>query len=239
MGLFWVKKFLTPFLMPLMLVVYSLGAGVGLLWFSKRQRVGKVLVSVGLVLLLAMSCGELSNSLLRSLEDNYPWLSHPDRSLKWVAVLGGGYRSVVRVVEGVRLYREIPNSTLILCGGGFDGDRDAEAMATVARALGVPMEHMVLELESLDTSQQAVALKKLVGTEPFALVTSASHMSRAMALCKKQGLHPVAAPTERRARQTGTLQDRMLVPNVEALEKMTTVFYEYIGLAWAKIYHGV
>jgi uncharacterized SAM-binding protein YcdF (DUF218 family) len=96
----------------------------------------------------------------------------------------------------------------------------------------------VLESESLDTSQQALALKKLVGTEPFALVTSASHMSRAMALCKKQGLHPVAAPTEHRARQTAIPPDGLWVPKVDGLKKMTTVFYEYIGLAWARIYDG-
>ena len=139
MSLFWVKKFLTPFLMPLLLVVYCLAAGVGLLWFSRRQRLGKMLVSAGLLLLLALSCEVVSNSLLRNLEDNYPVLSHPDRSIKWVAVLGGGHnfdpafplfdsatpKSMVRVFEGVRLYREIPNGRLILCGGGFDGDTDA------------------------------------------------------------------------------------------------------------------
>jgi len=253
MSLFWVKKFLTPFLMPLLLVVYGLAAGVGLLWFSRRQRLGKMLVSAGLLLLLALSCEAVSNSLLRNLEDNYPILSHPDRSIKWVAVLGGGHnldpalplfdsatpKSMVRVFEGVRLYREISNGRLILCGGGFDGDTDAEAMARVARALGVPEEHLVLESESLDTAQQALALKKLVGTEPFALVTSASHMSRAMALCERQGLHPIAAPTEHRARQNAILRDGMWVPSVEGLKKMTTVFYEYIGLVWAKLHHGV
>jgi uncharacterized SAM-binding protein YcdF (DUF218 family) len=64
-------------------------------------------------------------------------------------------------------------------------------------------------------------------------------MSRAMALCKKQGLHPVAAPTDYRARQTAIPPDDMWVPNVDALKKMTTVFYEYIGLAWAKLNDGV
>ena len=67
MSLFWVKKFLTPFLMPLLLVVYSLAAGVGLLWFSRRQRLGKMLVSAGLLLLLALSCDVVSNSLLMEL----------------------------------------------------------------------------------------------------------------------------------------------------------------------------
>jgi len=111
-------------------------------------------------------------------------------------------------------------------------------MARVARAMGVPEEHLVLESESVDTAQQALALKKLVGTEPFALVTSASHMTRAMALCKKQGLHPVAAPTEHCVRQTAIPPDGLWVPKVDGLKKMTTVFYEYIGLAWARIYYG-
>ena len=41
-----------------------------------------------------------------------------------------------------------------------------------------------------------MVVKEIVGKDKFILVTSASHMLRAMALFRKQGMEPIPAPTD-------------------------------------------
>ena len=51
-----------------------------------------------------------------------------------------------RVVEGVRLYKAIPGSKLLLSGGGvFDPVPEAEVMAQIAVLLGVKPQDIRLE----------------------------------------------------------------------------------------------
>jgi len=72
--------------------------------------------------------------------------------IKFIIVLGGGHVSdpklpitsqitkntLVRLVEGIRLYRKHTNSKLILSGGSVYGSvTNAEIMADVAKELGV------------------------------------------------------------------------------------------------------
>ncbi len=99
---------------------------------------------------------------------------------------------MVRLIEGVRLHREIPGSKLILSG---DND-SAEGMATMAEALGVSGEDIVPAFEPRDTEEESQQIAPIVGAQRFILVTSASHMPRAMGLFRKRGLQPIAAPTD-------------------------------------------
>ena len=102
-----------------------------------------------------------------------------------------------RVVEGVRLYKTIPGSKLLLSGGRvFDPVPEAEVMAQIAELLGVKSQDISLESDSRDTADQAVIIGKRIGRERFILVTSAAHMPRSMALFKKRGLQPIPAPTD-------------------------------------------
>jgi uncharacterized SAM-binding protein YcdF (DUF218 family) len=126
-------------------------------------------------------------------------------SVKWVVVLGGGNipdpkipvtsqlseESMVRLIEAVRLHNKIPESKLVLSGGGVSGlIPSAETMSRVAKTIGVNQEDLVLETDSKDTEDQARLIKPIVGNEEFILVTSAAHMPRSMALFKKLGCNP-------------------------------------------------
>ena len=102
-----------------------------------------------------------------------------------------------RVVEGVRLYKAIPGSKLLLSGGAvFDPVPEAEVMARIAVLLGVKPQDISLEPDSRDTADEAEIIAKMIGRERFILVTSASHMPRSMALFRKRGLQPIPAPTD-------------------------------------------
>ena len=260
MTAFMLKKILSRFFFPLPICILVLLLGLALLWFTKRQKSGKILVTVGTILLLLLSYNAVTESLLRGLERSYLPLSLAGTSdpqpgaiatpVKWIVVLGGGHTAdpkvplssqldrstMVRLVEGVLLYRKNPGSKLIVSGGRIDGSiSDAELMSKVARAIGVPQQDIVLEDQSWDTEDEARVVKSLVQNDAFILVTSASHMLRSMKLFESHGMHPVAGPTDFLVRDTETFSAESVFPEPNSLVKATRLVYEYLGLAWLKV----
>ena len=251
------RKLLQLSLMPLSLCVELLLVGLLLLWFSRWQRLGKVLVTLGTVLLLAVSSTTIPDLILEPLESRYPparpaeLQAGPEGAAPWfIVVLAGGCRadprlplssyltleSQARLVEGIILYRQLPGSRLVLSGGGLMATgAEARAMAEVARALGVNPQDLVLEGGSRHTEDQAHNLKKLLGDRPFWLVTSAAHLPRALALFRKQGLKPIPAPAGNLARKVEKFSLFGLVPGSGGVKNAETAWHEYLGLAWLKL----
>lgn len=67
----------------------------------------------------------------------------------------------------------------------------AEAGARVAESLGVPRSAIITLDSPKDTEEEAAAVKQAIGDAPFLLVTSASHLPRAMIFFERVGLHPL------------------------------------------------
>lgn len=254
------KKIVGHIFLPVPLCVEILLLGLLLLWFTRRQRTGKVLVTLAAALLAGFGYYGVSSRILLPLERAYPPLADEAAaaalargdggSLRWIVVLGGGHRSdpavpitsqlsdasLGRIVEAVRLYREFPGAKLVLSGGHYgDPVSDARAMARVAETLGVLPDRIVLEGWALDTKDQAREIKAIVGDDPFLLVTCASHMPRSMAILRGQGLRPVAAPAHYLARKRQGFHPGALFPDAEGLQAAERAVYEYLGLLWAEL----
>jgi uncharacterized SAM-binding protein YcdF (DUF218 family) len=112
-------------------------------------------------------------------------------------------QGALRVLEGARLYRLLQQPTVIVSGGvtsPVPGSRpESEAMRDAIVQLGVPPDHVVLESESKTTRDEAIVIKQLLrerGDRPIVLVTSPTHMGRALGVFRSVGLNPVpsAAP---------------------------------------------
>jgi uncharacterized SAM-binding protein YcdF (DUF218 family) len=170
--------------------------------------------------------------------------------VKWVVVLGGGHISdpklpatgqigattLARLVEGIRIYHQLPDGKLLLSGGAvYDPTSNAEIMAKVALVLGVPKEALILESDSKDTKDQARIIHQLLGDDEFILVTSASHMPRSIALFRKMGMKPVPAPADHLVRKYQEISPAVFFPRAAELKKMERAFHEYLGLVWAKL----
>jgi len=250
--MFMFKKIVSQFLLPLPVVIWFLLSGLVFLWFTKRQTLGRILVTCGLVLLYLFSHWSLADRLLSPIEKRYPY---EERDLvtdppAYIVVLGGGHTSdpnipatsrlstdtLSRVVEGIRLQRESPGSKLVLCGGTvFDPVPEADSMYEVALQLGVRDEEIILERDSKDTKDQARLVKEIVGEASFLLVTSASHMPRSLALFEKVGLSPRPAPAGFMSKAGQGWSPGAYWPSSGDLRKTERAFYEIMGTLWGRI----
>lgn len=251
--MFFFKKLVAPFLMPFPLCLTLLLLGLALLWLTRRQRAGRWLATLGALALLLLGYGFASNRALASLERQHVPVTDVSAAagrVRWVVVLGGGSSSdaglpammrlsegsLARLVEGVRLQRQLPGSRLLLSGGSvFGSDPDAETMRALAVELGVDPAALELDAASPDTETQAEVVRARLGDEEFYLVTSASHMPRALALFRKAGTNALPAPTHFLTQKDRGVTSWDFVPSSGGLRRAEVASYEYLGLAWAKV----
>jgi uncharacterized SAM-binding protein YcdF (DUF218 family) len=250
--MFFLKKTIAALLLPLPVCSLLLIAGLLLLWFSGRQRLGKILISLGAGTLLLFSNASIPNLLIQPLERPYPPATvstFAKSQVKWIVVLGAGDvyspslppttqlhdASLARIVEAVRLHLELPETKLVVSEGTtMDNVPVAEVMGKAMQTLGVAEKDIVLETQSRDTEESARFVQSIVGKDRFLLVTSASHMRRSQALFVKLGMDPIAAPTDYESTGPGLwLSD--FYPSAGELHKADLALHEYLGLAWAKV----
>ncbi len=248
--MFTIKKIVSPFFFPLPLTLEFLLVGLFLLWFTRRLRAGKALVTCGVILLLGLSNPFAPDALLRPLEHRYRPLvvAQAGADARVIVILGGGANQdpgvpisshlspdqEVRLIEGLRLHREIPGSKLIL-SGGYDDER---GMTEIAEALGARAEDIQWLSEPRDTEEESQQVARIVGSQRLILVTSAWHMPRAMAFFRKAGMQPIAAPTDYLAPRR-PLQFDDYIPDGYKLFKSQMAIHEYLGLAWETLRGGI
>jgi uncharacterized SAM-binding protein YcdF (DUF218 family) len=130
----------------------------------------------------------------------------------------------------------LPQSKLVLSGGiVFDPKPEARTMFAVASALGVNQVNITLDIASKDSKDQALRIKEITGNERFVLVTSASHLPRAMALFQAQGMNPIPAPTDFWLKESQSVNPGDFFPRIGNLKKMERAVHEYLGILWAKL----
>lgn len=213
------------------------------------------MILLGTFILAFCSYTPTSDLLINSLKKQYPPYKHDDtlksdQLPKLVIVLSGGhiakpslpvqsrlgYETLIRLIEGIRIYRALPDGKLFLSGGAPEGSiSSAQEMARLAIELGAKEEDIIIETKSANTEEQAQIIKSMVGDEPFILVTSAFHMPRTMALFLKLGMRPVPAPTQNIEERILVSGPKPLFPYLINLEKSEIAFHEYLGIVWARI----
>ncbi|HSY05795.1 MAG TPA: ElyC/SanA/YdcF family protein [Steroidobacteraceae bacterium] len=241
------KLALGIWLMPLPISLILVCTGL-LLKLTGRRRVAGALIGGGIIVTLAATVGPIANGLLRPLETRYSAVldaSALSSAPRYVAVLGSGYSprealpvtaaldgiGVVRLAEGIRLFRQLPGARLILSGGPVrDQPPVARGYALAAAALGVPAAAVILSDSAGNTGEEIRALRAQVGDATVLLVTSAAHMPRAMALSRQEGLHAIAAPTGNLTRAGGPGEFWLALPSGTSLRKSETALHEYEGL---------
>ena len=250
--LFAAKKIIAVFLKPvgLVLLLWALGG----YWWLRRpeKRRGPILVVLAGLVLLVLSMPVTGKYLMGTLETRAGPYAEPGQlkqaGVKYIVVLGGGQQqgeltpadrlgtsSVLRVLEGIRLWREIPEAKLIFSGGGYKTRvSEAQAMADLAVFLGIPREALILEKASWDTEDQARILAEKLNDKPFALVTSAVHMPRSLMVFRSLGTSPRPAPADFRSQTDGGFRYGLFLPG-KGLDQSTSAIHEIIGMIWYKV----
>jgi uncharacterized SAM-binding protein YcdF (DUF218 family) len=253
---YWIRKLLVQFSSPLVMCAAVLAAGTFLAVRGRRPRLARVLLVGGTVLLLLSGYGIPGRWVMGALENRYPPLLGQEAvqvasmPVAVVAVLGCGHvsdprlpvtsqvdnRSLHRLAEGIRVMHYAPQAKLVLTGGrGFDPVPNSRIVARLARLFGVPSDRIVVRTSPSSTVEEAQVIKPLVGSDPFILVTTASHMPRAMAVFEKQGMHPIPAPTDHELKQAPRNTPDRFFPDSTNLALTHTAVYELLGLAWYRL----
>lgn len=232
-----------------------LPAFLGIALLGRRPRLGKGLLACGLAVLTAMSLPIVADSLVRPLEDRYPFL--PPENLKTldadaVVILGAGrYRkprelggeddvkplSLVRLRYGALVARE-SGKPILVTGGNPDGYGRAEAQAmraSLARDFGVATRWT--EERSENTRHNADYSAEILlpqGIRRIALVTHAFHMPRAVEAFEAAGFEVLPAPTGYLAtRRPVMLLD--FIPRYDVMRNTGFALHEVIGLVWYRL----
>ncbi|MBL6970382.1 MAG: YdcF family protein [Campylobacterales bacterium] len=229
---FLLKKVLSAVLMPFSLGLLILLIGLFFL-FKNSYKKAKVFLVFGFIWIVLISYVPVSNFLIAPLENSYKKLDLKviPKDTKYILLLGGDREN--RGWEALRIYNYLPNAKIITSGYAGRGTvPEAIKTAKVFESIGIPKKDIIIHSKPKDTKEEAIKIKEILGSSKFILVTSAYHMPRAMALFQKEGLEPIAAPTDFQIKDSNKA---LSVPQGNNLKKTEQAWHEYLGLLWSKL----
>jgi uncharacterized SAM-binding protein YcdF (DUF218 family) len=224
-----------------------LAVGVVIAFLPRTKRVARwyfAAVFIGYWIVASPACAE---RLVAWKGAGYHAISAPEeaRGARTVVVLGAGNYSVqsegrsinqvswdgaLRLLEAARLYDLLDRPTIVVSGGITQREKgarsEADAMRTAIIGLGVAPEHVVVEAESKTTADEARILSQtraLMGS-PIVLVTSPTHMSRALAVFRAAGFD--AIPSVSPYKSEHALERLRWVPGEAGLLLFQSVVYD-------------
>lgn len=255
---FWLKKLIGYWIMPVPACALLLVSGLILLRFTRRARLGQALLVSGVVLFVLFSNKYVSAALVRPLEIAHPPIPELASApvppalarCRYVAVLGAGNGNTpgvaalnrlsasarARVAEAVRILRVLPDAKLLVAGpavGGFPSH--ATVLERAAISLGIAPERIERLEHVRDTEDESLAVARVAEDAPVAVVTSAWHMRRAIALFRSAGVDALPCPTDYTSHSDGTFHWRDFMWDVESLERSGLAIRENVGWLWISL----
>lgn len=253
--MFLISKLFEFLLLPSNLIGFL--AGVGLLAFPlRRPRLGRVALVLAALLLMVGGWSPLGRAALMALEDRFPQpqLAEP---IAGFIMLGGAVDTHITAERGqatlneagerlttmAELGRRFPTARLLLSGGANHVlTSQSVTESAVARdlliGLGIDPSRIEMEERSRDTCEnadQSTLLAKPKPGENWVLVTSASHMPRAMACFRAAGFSVIPFPVDYRTRGAADLR-RPVDSIADGLEALDLAAHEWIGLASYRLF---
>jgi uncharacterized SAM-binding protein YcdF (DUF218 family) len=229
--------------------------------FLRRRRIlRRVCFGLALAVLLIGGNGWVVRYMVERLEQQHR-AADPTPHADAILILSGGIhaqrpprRTVEvseagdRVLYGAELYRRGHAPRVVCTGnvgtGGIALRSEAEDMADLLAAVGVPRSAIVLETQAQNTREHAVNLCPMFAERQIRrvlLVTTAMHMPRSIGVFRRgcPSVEYIAAPTDFRVterlpepwyRQIGAF-----IPTPGAYVGFTEATHEYIGMAYYRL----
>ncbi|MDZ7842525.1 MAG: YdcF family protein [Gammaproteobacteria bacterium] len=251
----FLSKLIPLFIYPVGVVSCALLAAA-LLLVAGRLRLARVLVIGAALLLFGAGNGWTAFTLVQSLENDYPAKSlDAVPEVDVIIVLGGGLglphpprphthlgSGADRLLYALQLHRAGKAPRILLTGGNVFPQPGLQSEAYYARELlgqwGVPESAIIMETESRNTIENAEHSARIIaerGWNEVLLVTSATHMHRAVLAFRHAGVAVTPAPTDFLAVQSNRPAVLSWIPNAGALSGTTHALHEYIGRLWYRL----
>lgn len=246
---------LLKFLGQLALPPASLALGLivaGVLAVLGLRRLSRLVVVLAIAELLVLSLPPVADALMMPLQEEARAAAKaaPACCYDAIVVLGGGISpaappyipepdlndSADRIWQAARLFHRGAAPRIIVSGGNPRAEAGGAAVMSEAQAmriflldLGVPGGAIVIEDGSLNTIQNIRGVRELVKGGRVALVTSASHMPRALRLARTAGLDVAAFPTDWLAPAEIRASWENWLPSLNALSMSSGALWEIMA----------
>jgi uncharacterized SAM-binding protein YcdF (DUF218 family) len=251
---FILSKTLGFFALPSNLVATLAALGV-VLMFTRFRRAGRMLATLGVVLLLVAGLSPLGNILIYPLEQRFPPWDAARGAPAGIVVLGGAISPDVSAAHGTpalteaaerltavaELARQYPAARIVYSGGNarllLVRGNEAEYALALFESFGIARERLTPEDKSHNTVENALFSKALADPKPgerWLLVTSAYHMPRAIGIFRRAGFAVEAYPVDWRTR--GRVDLMMPFDSLTGgLRRTDTAVREWVGLVAYRI----
>lgn len=243
--IYFIKFLYSTFLFPPGSILIAM---LVLVFYLYRRQPGLAKIMSVLALVFYVSTISLvSDQLIGSLERKFKPPSHPRGDV--IIMLGGGATldtpnvyglghlsgfAANRLLTCAQLYYEL-NVPILVSGGKVleTTGSEADIAKVILIGLGVPADKVIVENQSLNTTENAKYTKELVDKYGFAqpiLVTSAFHMQRAILQFDKVHLSVLPYPTGYETNLEFKFQPHKLWPSADALLDVSLALKEYVGI---------
>jgi uncharacterized SAM-binding protein YcdF (DUF218 family) len=245
---FYASKIIWALLSPATLIYLLLILGIALLYFKKIQIAKKLLATVAVFLTL-IAILPLGLWLASPLENRFPANPELPDNIDGIILLGGAIdplRSYIwnqpefgdaadRYIAFIELAKNYPEAALLFTGGAgtlLDQEyKEADVALYFLESMGIERSSLEVERDSRNTYENAVNSKVLVQAQPgenWILVTSATHMPRAMGVFCQQDWAVIPYPVDH---QTAPGRQWRLSFNLaDNLDSLNTHAREWAGL---------
>jgi uncharacterized SAM-binding protein YcdF (DUF218 family) len=203
-------KLVSLVVLPSALLVELVTAG----WLLRRWWLGRALLALGVLGLAACLLLPVDSWAIRPLEDQFPPINQDPPRLDGIIVLGGSIDDLTSLDRGTPiiaaaanrlttfliLAKRYPAAKLVFTGGSGQIEQvtnEAHFARILLADLGLPPSRVVFEDKSRTTAENATLSRDLVHPAPgeiWALVTSASHMPRSVAVFRAAGWNVLPWP---------------------------------------------
>jgi uncharacterized SAM-binding protein YcdF (DUF218 family) len=232
-------------LLPSGVVTLLCLAGIAALLVRRTRRIAYLPLAVAAAAMLLFSNGGIATLLTSPLEYAYPAMQDPQQhpEARAIVVLTAyvtddkdmplstkmNSSSAFRVLEAANLFARRPECQVIVTGGAVA----ARIMGRQLQVLGVPASRLMIEDQSIHTISSARNLQPLLAGKAVFLVTSAGHMRRAMGVFQKQGILPIAAPTDYKLPRSAA--HASWTSSSFHLQASDLAVHEYLALLWYRV----
>lgn len=161
-------------------------------------------------------------------------MTNPDLTFEEQVQFNG---SAERFIEPLRLYHQHKVKKILFTGGSGSLThpelKETPALRELALQLNVAEKDLLVETASRNTFENAKFTAEILHEQfndpSVLLITSASHMKRAAACFKKQGVSADLYPVDLQTNPNHRSFLKEAVPNIGALHVWTTFFHEVFG----------